>query len=346
MKITLHKKTKKYILIIIVLVLIITGIQAFKTIGKKEILVKENTVFHYSCLPEVNYSVIIHENELFNDRTLKEGAQYSKLLLESIKADFSIDYIGSISAPVKIDYQIFATVNGYQGQAPGKEVYWTKSFPLTDPKFINTEGDKWKAREQVSFDLSQYDAFASRAKEISGMKVSNEVVVELKGNITARASKEEIPVPFTAAIRVPLLEDVFKIEKEIGEPIDVNITETEEVLVPVNALAVGFLLLLILLELTVIFIVVFKIKEPDEIEGIRKKNNSLIKNYGSRMVAMKDMPDSNWKLHYRVYSIKDMIKISDEIQKPIVYVPDEIILFRDNELYIIDDDSLYRWNSA
>ena len=346
MKLKLHKKTKKYILSIMILLLLVTGIQIYSIVKSERTITKEKVLFEYSCQPAVDYSVVIHPNELYSGTILEESTYYSKLLLDYIEASFAFDYQGSYSAPLRIQYQVVASVNGYQGQSDSKTIYWSKSFPLTEEKTIETEGDSFSTEEQITFNLSDYDSFAVRAKQISGMKVSNEVVAELTGKIIAQAAGKEVEIPFSSKLRAPLLEDVFKIDKSIAEPIKGTVTETEKVILPIDRTKLSLLAVLMLLLIVAIPVLLFVIKEPDELTLLRKKNNGLLKNYGSRMVAMKEIPSFEFSRLYQVYSIKDMIKIADEVQRPIIYIPDESTLVRNNELLIINENSLYRWYSA
>ncbi len=346
MKLTLHKKTKKYILAILLFLLLFTGIETYSTVNEEKTVSEENIIFEYSCQPSVNYTVNIRPNELYPGTVLEEGGYYSKLLLEHIQAEFAVDYQGSNATPINIQYQVLATVNGYQGQTENKDIYWTKSFPLTEEKTVEIEGDSWSTTEQINFTLGDYDALAVRGKEISGMKVSNEVIVELLGTITAQTSTEEVAIPFSSNLQIPLLEDVFQVTKTAGEALQGSVTESEEVLVPFDRTKVSLLVVLMLLCVAAIPVLLLVIKEPDELTILRKKNNGLIKNYGSRMVAMRAIPAQEYSRYYQVDSIKDMIKIADEMQKPIIYIPDDSTMVRNNELFIIHEDSLYRWNSA
>ena len=131
---------------------------------------------------------------------------------------------------------------------------------------------------------------------------------------------------------------VFKIDKSITEPIKGTVTETEEVAVPIDRAKLSLLAVLMLLLIVAIPVLLFIIKEPDELTLLRKKNNGLLKNYGSRMVAMKEIPSFESCRLYQVYSIKDMIKIADEVQRPIIYIPDESTLYVYNELLIINEN--------
>ncbi len=346
MKLTLHKKTKKYILAILLFLLLFTAVQTYNTVKNQEIVTEEKVIFEYSCEQALDYSVNIRPNELYPGTVLEEGNYYSKLLLDNIQAHFTIDYESSDSTPIKIEYQVIARVNGYQGQAPEQTIYWSKDFPLIQNKIVEIEENSWTGEEQIRFTLGEYDAFAVRAKEISGMKVSNEVVVELFGTITAMTESEEVAIPLSSSLQIPLLEDVFQVTKNAGEAIQGSVKQTEETILPFDRTKVSLLAVLMLLNVAAIPVLMVVIKEPDELTIQRRKNNGLIRNYGSRLVAMKEIPAQEYRGLYQVHSIKDMIKIADEMQRPIFYIPDDTTLLRNNELFLISENTLYRWNSA
>lgn len=346
MKLTMQNKTKKYILTILIFLFFITGLYTYKTINDKMDFSKERVIFEYSCRPSINYNVVLKPNELFTDIKMGEGGYYSKQLLDYISADFSVIYQGGESTPLSAKYRVLAKVNGYQGQASNKNIYWSKDFILLEKQINETIGDRLELKEKVEFSLQDYDAFAVKAKEISGMKVANDVVMEIAGTITVLREGKEIDIPFSSGLEVPLLEDVFKIEKVMDEPIQEAVTEKVETILSFNKMKVSLLGAIMILLLTAIPILIFKIKEPEETTIIRRKNSGLLKNYGSRMVAVEEIPKLKYDYHFQVYSIKDLIKISDERQKPIIYIPDEGTMLRNNELFIIDDNNLYSWNSA
>ena len=84
---------------------------------------------------------------------------------------------------------------------------------MIEKKTVEIEGDNWSTTEQIDFTLDEYDALAVRAKEITGMNVSNEVIVELSGTITTEVTKEEVIIPFSTNLKIPLLEEVFQVTK-------------------------------------------------------------------------------------------------------------------------------------
>lgn len=342
MKFKIHKKSKKFIFLILILLLLFSCLQLFISTAMPKTMNKETIVYEAACEPKLAYQVVINPNEVFPGTAQHEGEFYSKKILNHIQADFEVCYAGSKPTPLEIEYQILATVNGYQGKDSDKLIIWSKSFPLTNKKIMKEENSgAWSKNEQVNIQLGGYDAFAVRAKEITGMDVNNEVIVSMKGKIIAHANKKDLETPFDVNIRIPLMEDVFQITKSSLEPANNSITISKTVPEPINMLKTVSYISLLALCLVGIIIMIFFTREPNNDELLLKKANSTLKNYGSRIVALQKIPKMNYKQYYKVHSIKDLIKIADELQKPIFYEVDKDTLVKDYEFHVIENDIIY-----
>jgi hypothetical protein len=272
---------------------------------------------------------------------MEEDKTYSKRLLTNIKAEFIMDYIGSKKVPLDIEYQLLATVNGYQGDDESQTVLWSKSFPLSAKKTFKENSGQWSQKEQVMFPLSAYDAFTVRAKEVTGMDVTNELYVSMTGKVIAHTGKEDLETPFDVKLRIPLMVDTFTIEKTNMDPVKKSATEKNETQAPVNNFNVMLYGALLFVCIVGYIILLFFTREPNEMETLKKKVNSTLKNYGSRIVALQNIPQMNYRQHYKVHSMKDMIKIADELQKPIFYEVDSATVVKDYEFHIIEEDTIY-----
>ncbi|MEL7657373.1 MAG: DUF5305 family protein, partial [Bacillota bacterium] len=259
-----------------------------------------------------------------------------------IQTDFEINYTGSKAVPLDIEYQIAATVNGFRGEDSDKANYWSKSFPLTNIKKIKEDNSNtWSKKERVNFQLAGYDAFAVRAAEITGMKVGNELIVAMTGKVIAHAGEEDLETPFDVHLEIPLMEDVFQINKAGIDPIKNNVSVMVETPKPVDmtrAIPYGTLFILSLIGL---IIMTFFTREPNQDEMMMKRVNNIIKNYGSRIIALENIPKVNYRQYYKVHSIKDLIKIADEIQKPIFYETDRDNIVKNFEFQVIENDTMY-----
>ncbi|MDD2190178.1 MAG: DUF5305 family protein [Eubacteriales bacterium] len=341
MKLVVHKKSKKALLLILSLLIILSCIQLSLVLLQPKTTTAETTVYESNCELQSAYKVIIFPNEVYADTTQKEGGVYSKKLLSYIQAEFGVEYAGSMEVPLDIEYQIISTVNGYQGNDREKKIYWSKVFPLTAQNKVKEKSGIWSKNEKVNFPLAQYDAFAIRAKEITGMDVSNEVIVSMKGKVIAHTEKEDLETPFDVSIKVPLMEDVFEISKPGLNPIKNSITVTEEIPAPLDIVRVITYSILLAFSIIGIAGLLLYTREPDEQELLKKKINSILKNHGSRIIALQSIPKANYKQHYKVHSIKDLIKIADEIQKPIYYEIDKDTVVKNYEFYVIENETIY-----
>lgn len=342
MKFIIQKKNKRFLLLVLCLAIVVIGLQIYTSVTSPGTVVNETVLFEYSFQPSLNYQVNIHENDVYEGTVMEEDLTYSKRILDNIVANYAVSYKASKSVALHIDYQIVAVVNGYQG-GEDKNILWSKEFPLTDKKVIEIESDSWNAEETVSFTLDDYDAFANRANEITGIKVSNEVVIEMRGNIVANTPEEVKTVPINTNLSIPLLEDVFKINKSNIELVNDSIVDSKRIPAPLNQTKILLFSILLTLCLVGVIILLFFSKEPSPLESVRRKSKGVIKNYGSRIVALKNMPKFDYRQIYKVDSIKDLIKISDEIEKPIIYESDTEDVIKNHELYLIDEDKLYIW---
>lgn len=341
MKLKIHKKSKKILILIFALLMILSGIQLFLPMAMPQTLKSEKVIYEATCAPNVTYQAVINPNEVFPGTIQKEGTVYSKKILNYIQTDFEINYKGNKPVPLDIEYQLIATVNGSTGEDPDKLNYWSKNFPLSAVKKAKTENGSWSAKERVNFQLANYDAFAVRAKEITGMDVSNEVLVSMVGKVVAHTGKEELETPFDVHLQIPLMEDVFSITKAGTDPIKDKVTVMAETPKPIDLLHVIPYGTVLGISFIGLIVILFFTREPNNDEMLLKKANAIVKNYGSRIVALQNIPQMNYRQHYKVHSMKDLIKIADELQKPIFYEVDSSTIVKDYEFHIIEEETLY-----
>lgn len=343
MKLIIHKKAKKYYFLILSFITALACLQLFFVFAFPKTITEESVQYESSLERKADYQVMIHPNEVYSGTKQNEGLYYSKKLLNYIQTDFGFQYNGSSKVPIDVQYQIIAEVCGYQGKDSNKEIYWTKDFPLTGKKTFTEKSGSCKKNEVVDFSLSGYDAFAVKAKEITGMKTANEVIVSMTGKIIAHTPNQDTETPIDISITIPLLEDVFQIEKGGLDPVRNQITEAVEIQTPANKVKIIFYGIIFISCIVGFIILIFFSREPNTEEMIRKKINALLKNYGSRIVALHSLPRTLFRQQYEAHSIKDLIKIADDIQKPIVYETDEEQIVKNYQFCLMDNDILYSY---
>lgn len=308
---------------------------------------EEKTVYQYTCQPKAEYLVHIHENSVYEGTVQEENLNYSKKLLDYIEVKFGTEFQGSEGAETEFVYHITAQVQGFEnlkGEAP--VVNWRKNFELAKETKNITSDTNFTEEKTVRFNLDEYDAFALEAREVTGMELSSQVVVLLEGNLNISTKYGNLSTPIQASITVPLQDEVFSITKEEITPINDNIISNYEVPLKGNpALIVLFSVLLGACIIGILFILLAT-EAPNAYDLLKAKTKKLIKNYGSRMIVIQNKTEQNYLQTYELGSIEDLIKVSDEIQKPIYYMKDDIDIIGNYLLEVADGDSLYVYHIA
>jgi hypothetical protein len=88
---------------------------------------------------------------------------------------------------------------------------------------------------------------------------------------------------------------------------------------------------------------IFFITGAENINLQEKELKSIFKNHGDRMVALSNNIAFTSERHCGVWSIEDLVKISDELGRPIMYKFSEDIN-NIKQFYVCDDKSIYMFD--
>ncbi|MBB2182464.1 hypothetical protein H0486_06190 [Lachnospiraceae bacterium MD1] len=350
MKNKIHKKMKlktsiKYGIIIgILAIAAYIGFRLVRELTSDKVIQEEHTLYQYTLQPKADYLVHIKENIVYDGTIQGEGLEYSRNLLDYIEVNFSTEYQSSDIAELQLEYQINAYVNGYKYINDGKAINWSKLFPLTDKRRVAVSDSYLYEEAKVEFGLDDYEAFATEAKMVTGMNISTEVVVCMEGTLSIVTPNGNLSTPVASSISLPILESIFTINKSGVDPVNDMIVDQVDVTVPINYKLVTLFAVLFFICIIAIIILLLITEAPGTYDILIAKSRKLIKNYGSRMIAIHNKPEQKFRQTYELNSINDLIKISDEIQKPIFYQYDEISIIEDFMLHVIDGDNLYLYH--
>jgi hypothetical protein len=163
----------------------------------------------------------------------------------------------------------------------------------------------------------------------------------MTGRINANSPEGNLVTPFEIKLKMPLNNSIFTITEEGNEVITDQLTEKIEYELPVNTLEITLISIGITLGVILFVLMLVIVKEPLKEDLLLLKIKKIIKNYGSRMVALKYLPDKTFTHIYLVNSIKDLLVTSDEIHIPIYYITDENEVVKDSTFYCELNDNLY-----
>jgi hypothetical protein len=296
----------------------------------------KNKAFTWSSKGNINYEVLLKPNILNTAPSQEEGGVYITEFSDIIQAVFSYEFNGDKQADIKADYNIVAVIEGYQnGQNEAGDnakvvesgdktesavkAVWKKEYNLLPESSLELTDKAVSITKNVSLKYSDYNDFAQKVIEASKLSLQTRLIVTMNINLHADTGKGLIEDKASQSIVIPLGSNSFSITKNELPEKPGAIEEVKKVLLPVNTLLLisygaGAGLLVILL----VFIIFFTATKPRKSDYL-KALDKIFKKYGNRLAALSNAKSDDYCNYIMVRSIDDLIRISDEIQKPVLY---------------------------
>lgn len=319
MKINFNKTLRLGLISILVLGM---GIFLFFIYGQAnniELKEEQISVFSYHNKSDVSYKVFLKPNLLFDEESLGEDQIYFTEFIDYISTDFNYEYNGERAADIAGDYEVIAVVEGYTGDGEKSTTVWKKKFDILEKKNFNIEGNEILLAENVTLRIGQYNDFAQEVIESSKVNVSTKLSLLMNINLMVTTDKGIIEEKLSPAIVIPLEQAQFKIQKDQVQEKYGNIEDTIYVQETMNkSKIILYCLILGILIIGLIFIMFYTRNAPPKSE-MEKVLSKIFKNHGNRLVTIIDEMENIPGISYKVKSFDDLIRISDEIERPIMY---------------------------
>ena len=342
-KLNINKSAKiTFVLVNLVLIGLISFF-LYNNIYHPGIEEKKVALYKYNNQASINHEVFLKPNLLYDSKSLGPGIVYITEIVDYIDATFNYRFQGERAAELKADYEILAVIEGYQGQEETYKTIWKKGYVLLPKVSIGAKNKDIVIKETIPINLAEYNNFVKEV--LKSIKISSNVKLSIMMNINIKANTDKglIEEKLSPNIIIPLETNYFEITGDLLLDKPGSIEETKQVQLPVNQSKVmGYGILVGLLFIILIFLLFFT-KGIVITEPLKKQLNKIFKAHGSRLVAINNEIGTSFGMYYKVKSIEDLVRIADELGKPIMYKysndSKEITNF-----YIHDDKSMYSFN--
>ncbi|WP_031513294.1 DUF5305 family protein [Desulfofalx alkaliphila] len=345
MKKKLNKSIRMSLMCLLFVLTVIFSILIFYEVTKQETKEEIVTLYSYQNSATANYKVNMTPSFVFPDTVLGEGKEYISALVDNIQATFNYQFTGDGPAKVQGTYEVVGIIEGYVERLgpDGTTVtntIWTKDVVFIPKTNFEATDDNFSLSKDITFKPVDYDNYANAVKETTRVSTNSRFTASMKVELNADTDKGSIEESISSSITFPLNNNLFSITKgEMKKP--GTIQDTKEIRLPVNKTLVtvyGILLAAALIALIYLFFATRgTVKEP-----FRKQLDRIFKRHGSRLVALSSEITLSDEQH-RVRTIDDLVRIADDLGKPIVYKhsinPDDI-----NRFYVMGEGSTYFFN--
>lgn len=322
--------------IAIVGVLSILSFNTYKNPGSNE---TKASLYKYVSQGAVNYEVLLKPNSLYDAGKLGEDQVYLSNLVESIDTTYSYGFSGERAAEIKGTYEIHAVIEGYSGEGDKVITLWKKEVPLVAKTSFEANDNKFSITKKIPISLIDINNITKKISDESKVTAQTKVTTFMNVELSAKTDQGIIEKKSTASLEIPLSGTYFKITKTQNESKPEALEKTNKVQQPINGMLLTMLGIGIIIAVMV-FLVLLLRTQSVEVDSFGKKLKKIFKKHGTRLVALNSEIVAGYDLQSNVHSMDDLVRISDELGRPIIYQHSDH--YKDRlTFWVMDEDRYY-----
>lgn len=303
-------------------------------------ITEKESLYAYSQKAVVDYQVAYKNNILTGANTAPAGETYIAEYINNIQTTFNYEFNGEKPAEYKGQYEIKATLIGNKKEQDKVITIWKKEYQLLpSTPFSGTEAS-FKLSKELPINLKTYNDFVEKFSEETKINSDTDLLVSWNVTLEANTAHGVIAENLTPTLIIPINRSYFNISGEQKKEQKGAQEESFTRVLPVNQPALylyGIIAVLSLLGLLGLIIFTKGIRVTDPLE-LRMKE--IFKKHGERLVALGSEANLNENMPVPVKTLEDLIKIADELCKPVMYkvTPNHE---SDPVFYVFDDPKVY-----
>ncbi|HHV58986.1 MAG TPA: DUF5305 domain-containing protein [Clostridiaceae bacterium] len=319
MKIKIEKNIKICLLAVCPLIICFMLYLIFRHITNPGLMEEKQVLYSCNHTPSVGYEVFLKPNILFETESIGEDQIYFAEYVDHIEANFTYKVSGNRAADIDATYEITAVVEGFTG-AEGAPALWQKEFPLVPEKTVNKQGNSLTITEDLSILLDTYNSFSRQVVETSKVSMDSKLMISMNVKTKIKApTGETIEENFSPTLVIPLNRSYFSITKTGQQERPNTVENIKKVQLPLNTKLIVLYCIVILICIASILLLFFFTADLPEKSPLEKSVDKIFREHGSRIVALENEIVKEFGDYIKVHSIDDLVRIADELGKPIMY---------------------------
>lgn len=330
------------------IILTVTGAFIFSVLLYREALCpsfeeRKVPLYNYKSRTAIDYMVYFKPNILYKECSPSENNIFITNFVDYIQTSFTYEFIGEQTADISGDYEITAIMEGYVTENDKHKTIWKKKFNLMQKESFKVRDQFISIRKKIPIKLEEYNNFVTQLIEESKVGSQVKLTVFMNVSLNAETDKGLIKEKYTPTMIIPLNAAYFEIIKSKAEEKAGTIEEVRKVQVPPDKVIVIMLSMTLFISSAALICLIFFTESAPKADPLVSNLNRILKNHSSRLVALTHDISPGNAACYKVKSFEDIIKIADEVEKPILYKYSCDI--RDiTSFYVIDNAGMYVYN--
>lgn len=315
------RKSTKYTVIIIAIVLLVTSLcNLMQNLSKENVKTRTKEIYNYTNKFDYDYKVNLIKNKYMQDAEITDKSlAYVTDLIDTTNIELNYEYIADKESDLKYTYSIIGKMQVVYTKDGEEQKIWNAEETLVEEKQLEENTSKISINENLDLDLKDKNELLSEFKQEMGMTIDAKYTITLNINLKTEVEDKEIDVNYTPTIQVDLAEKTSKISGEN------NLEDTQYISKEYNVSSSSNIFIIILdIILLVISILLLKYatksKATNRVRNeFRQELNRILKICQDKIVQVSTKPIDKPEDVVLVKDFGEIVKISEELFKPILY---------------------------
>lgn len=282
-----------------------------------------NQYIHYDEKSDIDYKVLLKDNEFYKDNYLEKDKGYVSSLIDNIETQFKYDLNFDQKIKYKYSYKIVAEVDVSDSQSKHNIYHYSEDLKTRD---LESHVGNLNVSETLSINYQQYNDIINRFKDVYDLSNTDAVLnVYLYVNVQniEQSNSSSLMNKKVSGLSIPLTLNTVTID--IGNDIISN-SNNHLVLSRYNKYSWVLVLSIIYILLSVLYIiylVLFMMKTRTAQMIYDKEIKSIMNNYDSYIQRISGSYDIGTSQVIKIESFSDMLEIRDTLKQPILMLENE-----------------------
>ena len=292
-------------------------------------------VAEYTHTGTFNYVAYLKDNMVYSTNTLYPGqGNIFKKITDHINASLSYRFSSSQVADIDGSYEITATI---------QTDMWSKGYVVTPKTTFSSNANTASFSTNFPIDYINFENIVSQINNETGVTAADTtLIMRCNIDITAKTNNGTVHDSFAPSLSIPLRTNIIEINGNLTQYESGVLEKTEEVTQQTSIeQSIYWGLASVVFSIILAAFIMFTKSDKTTISKTQKQVKKILKKYGEWIVETEKIPVMVGSKMIPTKSLDDLVKISEELGKPIIYAvtnSDEKHTF-----YVLDDQMYYQY---
>lgn len=318
-KLKLRNSTRVSLVMFSFLVFAISSTNFIKSLSINDSTKTEEDVYTYKNEYNIDYDVNIIGNSFVEEKTLPSGQSYVSDLVKSFDMNIKYKYSGSKDLDINYNYKIDAIIGASYTENGKQYSIWNKTYNLVKKDDLHSNGDV-NLDENVVVDYQKYHQEVKNFKQSFGMTLDSYLYIKLTVDTETTINHQEVKNQYVSDFSVTLGDKVAIVNGKDSDT-KANSIKHESTInkTTVNMPKLIFSVITMAICVYIIYYIRFKTKKYNTVRNeFKLELNRILKSCQDRIVIVKNNNISEEENIIDVNDFGELIKLSEELYKPIL----------------------------